>query len=566
MPSKFAELLQLLAEEHERELGALRQHKTIAARQKNNNNNQVLGNESAEETGQRDAADVGLVDDLLEFVHEVRKQLDAPSPPTSPRPAEPISVWRPTASRQGSGSATGQGLYLQQLEQCRAETQHSLARLQALDARLVELLGADPTRVSRGTLASQRSSISRRRTSEASRRKAVVYPTPKKPPLTRLVEDSRFDLFVVCMVTLNASMLGIQINHEATSDTQTSVFEALEVVFSVIFTVELLLRMHVRRLAFCSKGDRQWATLDVALVLISWFDVIMTRLTGGGAGANALFVRLIRMARMARVIRIVRMVRFLTSIRTMAVMIWGSMLSLFWLFVLMAAVTYAFAIMLTTGATAWRKPLEGDPPIDNLNYAKVEDDFGSILATMYTLYKATCGGVSWGEPATTAWETGWEYFLVFLFYTFFTFFSILNIVTGVFVDSAIQHAENDRSVAIHNALQAKEGLANSLTELMQEMDTDDSGFISWDEWRVAMRNKQIEAVMEVIGISLYETEELFTMLDTSGDGFVEISEFLEGMARVKGHARSVDMHRVISQNKRVLSLLEVKPLELKPAR
>merc|ERR1719382_1534194 len=78
---------------------------------------------------------------------------------------------------------------------------------------------------------------------------------------------------------------------------------------------------------------------------------------GGGrqaAPSSAGFLgKLLRIIRMARIMRILRTVRFLAQLRIMTHMIVSSMMSLFWIFVILAALIYVFAIILTQGATEY---------------------------------------------------------------------------------------------------------------------------------------------------------------------------------------------------------------------
>merc|ERR1712113_1065585 len=180
-----------------------------------------------------------------------------------------------------------------------------------------------------------------------------------------------------------------------------------------------------------------------------------------------------KVARMARIARALRMIRFLSRIRIMAVMIVGSMISLFWLFVLLAGVMYVFAIILTNGATDWRKPESGEPPEDHIHWELMEKYWGSVVKSVYTLFAAMTGGISWGEPAEVIAVCGLIYHLLYTYFIFFTFFSILNIVTGVFVDSAIQKADSDRAMILQKAYTERKSIQEQLTLFLNKMDEDD---------------------------------------------------------------------------------------------
>merc|ERR1712113_12547 len=157
-------------------------------------------------------------------------------------------------------------------------------------------------------------------------------------------------------------------------------------------------------------------------------------------------------------------------------MIGGSMVSLFWLFVLLLGVIYIFSVCLTRGATEYLNGLGPDrrPP----QWEEVWEHFGTVPSSMYTLFGAMTGGIDWADPAASVELTGWGYFYLFGFFVFFTFFSVLNIVTGVFVDSAIQKANNDRAMILQKSVNARKNCAQALNELFKDIDTDNSGYIT----------------------------------------------------------------------------------------
>merc|ERR1712070_1162172 len=102
------------------------------------------------------------------------------------------------------------------------------------------------------------------------------------------------------------------------------------------------------------------------------------------------------------------------------------MAQLFWLMLLMLVVMYMFAVVLSQGALAWLRPYEDEEKnAAHEQYRNVEQYFGIF------------------------------YFSVFLFFVFFSIFSVMNIVTGVFVDGAIQHVSNDRKMVLEQHLQNK---------------------------------------------------------------------------------------------------------------
>lgn len=365
--------------------------------------------------------------------------------------------------------------------------------------------------------------------------------------LAKYVLTNRFDYFIATIVLLNTLLIGAQIHHEAVSTSNEVIFDILEYMCAGIFFLELMLRFVCLGGNYCNKDERYWASFDVFLVVLSCVDIVMNVVWGGAEdlpGPGASSGKILKMIRMARVMRVLRMVRFLGELRVMVRMIIQSTFSLFWLLVLLATLMYVFAILLTQGATTYlTTPPEGGVIGDEPSNAKaVRDAYGSLFLSMYTLFKAMTDGMSWHIAADALESVGFFYFVLFLGYIFFTLFSVLNIVTGVFVDGAIQLANEDRSLLIKKETCARVAQASHLMDLLAEMDTDESGTITLSEFEASMRDPKIEQFMAALQVDHTQAQELFNLLDTDGSGSIDIDEFVEGMQRIRGEAKSLDIH------------------------
>jgi len=302
------------------------------------------------------------------------------------------------------------------------------------------------------------------------------------------------------------------------------------------------------------------------LVSMSWVEFIMGLIWSGEDGAAMGDTgKILKIIRMARILRIFRLVRFLVKIRIMVEMITGSLMHLFWLFLLLIAIIYAFAIILTQGATIEMNRLQGSSP-DDEKRAAIEKYFGSIPETMYTLFKSMLGGENWYHPADVTVQIGAGYFVVFIFFVFFVLLSVLNIVTGVFVDSAMQQANKDRTSFIQKETEARLEVSDHLSSLLEQVDLDGNGFLTIDEWRVGLENHNITDALYALGVPLAECENLWHMIDADGDGIVDIKEFVFGMTRMRGWAKSADMVILLHGVQQILKILHDAHPHMRPDR
>jgi len=227
-------------------------------------------------------------------------------------------------------------------------------------------------------------------------------------------------------------------------------------------------------------------------------------------------------------------------------MIVQSLMSLFWLFWLLMFILYITSLILTQGATNYR--VAGSGAEDD----EVVEMYGSLFKTMYSLFKAMSGGVSWGEIAEPMKRVHWLFFGAILLYMFFTLFSVLNIVTGVFVDEAIQAAQRDRTVLVEKQKKFHAATTQTLLALLEDIDTDNTGVITMEEMNVALETEHIRKTFEALGIDIDEVSQLLSMLDADGDGVLDIAEFVDGIQKLKIEAKSWDVHILMMQSRQIL--------------
>eukprot|EP00928_Gymnodinium_smaydae_P096747 TRINITY_DN8608_c0_g1_i2.p1 TRINITY_DN8608_c0_g1~~TRINITY_DN8608_c0_g1_i2.p1 ORF type:complete len:617 (-),score=162.62 TRINITY_DN8608_c0_g1_i2:224-2011(-) len=414
-----------------------------------------------------------------------------------------------------------------------------------------------------------KSDIKKRRTSVAKVLEDIAASAPGAPPaaptlpeshtlLERLVRNPKFDMGIASVVMVNSILIGLKIDEEALGVEPYDGYTYIEYCCSAVFAMELFVRLIVNQKYFLCGPQKYWAFFDCILVAMSIFEVILVVSIGGakGLGNAAPMAKALKIARMARIFRIFRMCRFLTKIRLMAAMIVGTLSSLIWLFILCVGIMYVFAIIMTQGAADVIHT-------DEWGFAReekeaIEGEFGSLARSMYTLFKGMTGGVSWGEPGAVAMKLGDIYFFVYVVFISFVFFSVLNIVTGVFVDDAIQCANKDRTVAMQKAKdQAAEHTA-WLTEILVAIDVDDSGYISLQEWEDAMANQCVKDAMAALAISSRECEELWGLLDLNNDGVIAIQEFIQGMREMNEACTRIDISLVIMMLKSIAERLNIK--------
>eukprot|EP00434_Breviolum_minutum_P037942 symbB.v1.2.033645.t1/scaffold4209.1/size43054/6 len=145
--------------------------------------------------------------------------------------------------------------------------------------------------------------------------------------------------------------------------------------------------------------------------------------------------------------------------------------------------------------------------------------------------------------------------------------AVLNIVTGVFVDNAAAAAKTQRDYIIEKEREVKETYIRELQNLFWQMDDDESGTLTAEEMQQLVKDPKMAAYFTALGFEPHDCVRLFTLLDTDSSGSVDIEEFLDGCLRLKGFARSIDVHFImvlIHRMQKQLSGLERQKTEKAP--
>merc|ERR1711997_612214 len=98
---------------------------------------------------------------------------------------------------------------------------------------------------------------------------------------------------------------------------------------------------------------------------------------------------------------------------------------------------------------------------------------------------------------------------------------VLNIVTGIFVNDAVEMAQSDKEVAAENELDRNKSLFQDLNWLFQSLDTDSSGRLTIDEFEACTTMPQVVAIFDALGLDVTDGTRFFKLLDVDGSGELE---------------------------------------------
>merc|ERR1712170_275838 len=100
---------------------------------------------------------------------------------------------------------------------------------------------------------------------------------------------------------------------------------------------------------------------------------------------------------------------------------------------------------------------------------------------------------------------------LFFFYIAFTMLAVLNIITGVFVDNAVETARMQRDFLVQKETELKEKYIVELRALFAEMDQDQSGTITLLEIQEYLDDPRVTSYFAALGLDASDTERLFDL-------------------------------------------------------
>merc|ERR1711924_171828 len=168
--------------------------------------------------------------------------------------------------------------------------------------------------------------------------------------------------------------------------------------------------------------------------------------------------------------------------------------------------------------------------------------FGSLSNSMLSLYMATTGGDDWSKYYFALKTTGLIWAWVFNFFIFFFTFALVTVLTGIFVDKAVQSAAPDRDEIVRQKHENLMQEAQAFRELCSQIDKDSDGVISLEEFMKSTSDDRMIAWMASAGLEVSDVEEFYNLIAENED-LVDTKTMVEGCLSMRGTASAIDMRK-----------------------
>mmetsp|Transcript_54406 Transcript_54406/g.121747 ORF Transcript_54406/g.121747 Transcript_54406/m.121747 type:complete len:569 (-) Transcript_54406:306-2012(-) len=423
---------------------------------------------------------------------------------------------------------------------------------------------------------SSRGSFLRRKHRAPTRKKIIKTVADGDSPPTwyqNCVYSTAYEIYSAVLILVNAIFVGWQTEHLAASVGQPDAQEGFERVFfyvaQILFFLAFFLDLVMRWVAdgflfFVCSEEMHWNLLDIFVVSIGFLEVVTETIIMAGSNTglvltNFSVVRMIRVLRVVRIARVIRVLKAFRELRLMVASIVSSARNLLWVIMVLCVMLYVFGISFTSAVAMELESL----PKDAEGTEDLRRYFGSLSSSILTLYSSMSGGEDWTVYYHVLERLPWPYQTLFLFFVTFAVFAVVNVVTGVFVDTAIEKNQSDKELAVQEELRNKRLRMNWIRDVFSELDSSGDGTVTQEEFESQLNHEAVIAYFNTLKLDVSDAKTLFRMLDSDGSDGVNIDEFVSGCYRLSGEATTLhtqvmqmDIKDMLNKMRDILEILE----------
>merc|ERR1712113_329390 len=105
---------------------------------------------------------------------------------------------------------------------------------------------------------------------------------------------------------------------------------------------------------------------------------------------------------------------------------------------------------------------------------------------------------------------------------------LLNTVTGILIGIVKVAKKGEQAAIIQDEMDQTSDLIRSFNQIFNEMDVNESGGISLDEFDMALANEKMASLLGALKLEINDMKGLFELLDRDYTGQVDVEEFIFG--------------------------------------
>mmetsp|Transcript_43356 Transcript_43356/g.101173 ORF Transcript_43356/g.101173 Transcript_43356/m.101173 type:complete len:610 (-) Transcript_43356:35-1864(-) len=362
----------------------------------------------------------------------------------------------------------------------------------------------------------------------------------------------RAKLAIGVAVLLNAAAMSVEVEAELrfgrTSMLGLSMY-IVQLVFLLLFIVELLLNIRCWGLGFffkhgayaptkgsswrCASLVRAFAyklqiqgIFDFFVVLTSVVDLCIMRpmdlISEMSARKTAQAFSVFRILQLFRLARIFQLLRLSHELSLLAFNLAMSLKAVFWVFLLLFTLIYIGALFCAS-------------ELGHSDNVQLRSLFGNLWASIFSHFKLMTLE-QWVDVCNLAMEENPVWAVYFLCFIILTNLTLVNLVTGLIITGVVEHAKEEDWTWLEQLveevpfIEALEELVAKGNERSETMTT-----LSFSDFELLLAEPVFQQIASLYGISLQmEARQLFDILDSDGNGTLEIREMAQCLLQLRG--------------------------------
>ena len=120
-------------------------------------------------------------------------------------------------------------------------------------------------------------------------------------------------------------------------------------------------------------------------------------------------------------------------------------------------------------------------------------------------------------------------------------FAVIGVINGVFMQETFKVASTDDVIMVRQKSNAMKLHHQNMSQLFAALDNKGSGQVTRKEFRLLADYPDVKTWLASMDLQTDDMETMFNLMDENNGGSVTLEQLLKGMAKLKGHARSIDL-------------------------
>eukprot|EP00929_Paragymnodinium_shiwhaense_P032390 TRINITY_DN17951_c0_g2_i4.p1 TRINITY_DN17951_c0_g2~~TRINITY_DN17951_c0_g2_i4.p1 ORF type:complete len:554 (-),score=85.12 TRINITY_DN17951_c0_g2_i4:358-2019(-) len=375
--------------------------------------------------------------------------------------------------------------------------------------------------------------------------------------VTPFVKSSWFEVFFAACIMLNTLTMAIDMQYRGVDYAyelgyQESMsaarqfpwargfLDGLDVLFGILFTLEVVVKAVVMRIDFVKSP---WNWMD-AFVIVAW----IVESSGALQLPNPMLLRVLRLVRVARMVKAIRTVQALDSLHLLLRSIAASMSVLLWALVVLLLIQTIVAMFLNMTLTPYIEDTDKDKAVRLQLFQR----FGTFTRTMITMFEMTFGLGNFNTCRLLMENVSEWYGFVDVGYKATVGFAIVKVISAVFMHETFKCAEADVELRIIKKERTASLFKHDMEILFDAADGDNDGKLTSEEFADVLMDPIANKLLASMQLETADPGLLFRMIARSEKPYISCGELVDGVKRLRGSARSIDL---------VLLMHHVKELE-----